>query len=96
MRKTLLMACAAVVLAGCGGAPAYDEQAHRQAVEAAQGPVTDWPKLRDNMRALCQVPPEQFATVVQINAGAGIDLDVHIRHLCPDRLDEAHAAKGER
>lgn len=95
MRKTLMALCAVVALAGCGGAPAYDEQAHRADVEAA-GPVTDWPKLRDNMRALCVVPEEQFATVVVLNAGAGIDLDVHIRHLCPERLDEAHAAKGER
>lgn len=96
MRKTLLMACAAVVLAGCGGAPLYDEAAHRADVEAARGPVADWPKLRDNMRALCQVPPEQFATVVQLNAGAGIDLGVHIRHLCPDRLSEAQTAKEAR
>lgn len=95
MRRTLLLVCAVVALAGCRG-PAYDEAAHRAEVEAVRGPVEDWPKLRDNMRALCQVPADQFATVVRLNAGAGIDLGAHVKHLCPDRLDEAQAAKEDR
>lgn len=96
MRKTLIAVCAAVALAGCGGAPAYDERQHRADVEAEFGPVADWPKLRDNMRALCAVPAEQFAAAVQINAGASIDLSVHIKHLCPERLDETAQARGSR
>jgi len=89
MRRTLLAVCAAVALAGCGSAPAYDERAHRAEAEKANGPVDDWPKLRDNMRALCTSPAELFAFSVGANYSAGFDVDIHIRHLCPDRLDEA-------
>jgi hypothetical protein len=93
VRRTLIAVCAVVALAGCGGAPAYDEQQHRADVEAASGPVRDWPKLRDNMQALCVSPPEMFAFSVGINYAAGVDIDTHIRHLCPERLDEAHNVK---
>lgn len=96
MRRVLIAACAVVALAGCGGAPAYDEQQHRADVEEAFGPVADWPKLRDNMRALCAAPDDMFAFAVAANDAAGIDLDVHVRHLCPERLDEARSVRDAR
>lgn len=96
MRRTVIAVCAVVALAGCGGTPAYDEQQHRADVEQAFGPVSDWPKLRDNMRALCSASADMFAYAVTANQAAGIDLDIHIRHLCPDRLDEAGEARGDR
>jgi hypothetical protein len=82
-------------LTACGS-PAYDEQVHRADVEQTRGPVTDWPKLRDNMRALCHSPAELFAFAVSANQAADVDIDVHLRHLCPERLDEAQAVRGTR
>jgi hypothetical protein len=93
MRKLIAALAATLALAACG-APAYDEQAHRAEVEAVEGHIEDWPAIRDDMRAMCEAPEELFAFAVQANRAAGIPVDAHIRHLCPDRVAEAEALGG--
>jgi hypothetical protein len=93
--RAIAVALLLAAAVACGG-HTYDEQAHRADVEQTRGPVTDWPKLRDNMRALCHSPAELFAFAVSANQTAGVDIDVHLRHLCPERLDEAQAVRGSR
>lgn len=93
MRKLIAAVAATLALAACG-APAYDEQAHRAEVEAAQGPIKDWPAIRDDMRSMCAAPKDLFDFAVQANRAADLPVDVHIKHLCPERVAEAEALKG--
>lgn len=70
-------------------APAYDDGAHRAAIEAHLGhPVDDWPTYVDLLREDCRKDGFEFDIQLALNQDGGTydRLLTSIRHLCPERM----------
>lgn len=65
----------------------YDETAHRNVIEAYNGPVADWDTYRDSTLDACKFDEDTFELFVLMESDlARLQLD--IKYACPDRMDE--------
>jgi len=65
----------------------YDEQAHRDVIEAYGGPVADWDAYRESVSVSCDFDEATFAAYVALEQDlARLQLD--IEYACPDRMGE--------
>jgi len=65
----------------------YDEQAHRNVIEAYGGPVADWDAYQDAVFEACEFNEKTFELYVLMEQDlARLHLD--IEYTCPDRMDE--------
>lgn len=81
--RVLLATGAALALAGCSGPHVYDQEAHREALEAHGVEVTE------AMQSACDSKDPVMFVVGWVSEGGDPEVvRIGVEHLCPDRLDE--------
>ena len=94
--RVLLAAGAALALAGCSDPHVYDQEAHRQALEAHGVTVTgDMDAVTEAMESACDSKdPVMFAVGFLDEGGDPEVLRIGVEHVCPDRADEFDEVLG--